>query len=259
MKKTLIALLTLSGMAMGIEIHGLTFEASLASPMQNTANTNQNFYVDTIYSGNWKAVDVYGGFYVTAKGGICTNNKPNSHMSLTFLYLDPSVVFATGNTATAGQIVWPAGVDSYYGITSTSGAWVDINAAYGSNIHVDAMSGGTVYLNEKGSLTSTLSEGNEVHATMLTTDYEGVAGYMLDEETQTLIRTLMVGDFSSWTSPETGIVLDNIDKLDPSKVSYLADETGLYVKYDMGQKTPEPTTGTLSLLALAGLCIRRRK
>ncbi len=54
----------------------------------------------------------------------------------------------------------------------------------------------------------------------------------------------VVADLSALDMNQVGIVWGNKDMLLVGKVV---------------KGVPEPTTGTLSLLALAGLCIRRRK
>ena len=42
-------------------------------------------------------------------------------------------------------------------------------------------------------------------------------------------------------------------------IKYVGDDLAMLTKVATTPSVPEPTTGTLSLLALAGLCIRRRK
>lgn len=144
---------------------------------------------------------------------------------------------------------------------------MDINAAYGSKVRVDQMNNGTVYLNEKGSVTSALSATNTVEATLISDSAlinsmhaAPVAGYSVSDTSEnglyTVTRTLLSGDFSAWTSDDIAsqvkLTYDAAHALD---VQVSATSEGLFVTY----KAPEPATATLSLLALAALAARCKR
>lgn len=263
MKKTLVVLMALCGMAMAadpITLHGVTFAEAPAGPMQNVNPKTGTYYINTSRYGNGNSATTWGGLALMDGAGLKTNSS-NCQWTFTYLYIDPSLSFKLHTSDIAGEINWSTNNNNaYFKMSATEGAWLDINKAYGAyTVVTTAMTNGTVYLNDKGSLTSTLGTTNTVHATMLTTGYDGIAGYAFDDASKTLTRTLLTGDFSAWTAEviESQLKLDNLNGLDASRVSYLGDSTGLYVKYDMS--VPEPATATLSLLALAGLAARRRR
>lgn len=250
MKKTLIALVALSGLAMAdVTLHGITFDGAMSSPMQSIADKTQNFLVDAFYYGNLSSATTYGGFYVTSTGGIKTN-ATGTHTTVTYLYIDPAIVFSTGNTG-AGQIAWSSNsANNYYAISSTEGAWVDIDADYDTKVRVNEMVNGTVYLHSAGYLSGALTGGNKVVVDGLdiSTVIEAPAHHTILDNGH-ITRTLIAGDFSSWTADD----LANVT-IEGGQGYAHADAQGLHVTY-----TPEPATATLSLLALAALANRRKR
>lgn len=257
MKKTIIALLALSGIAMADSItrHSTVFDTEYTTASKITQN-NANIYISGPTSGAsaYTPNTTLGGLYMAEGTGLKFNNS--AQISLNYLYIGADIVFGGHNTNVAGEINWTSGGSLL--INSTEGAWVDVNFSTGNKINTSNMVNGTVYLNDKGSLTSTLPNTNKVEAELLTSGYESISGYSYDDATQVLTRTLMTGDFTAWNPTASNVILTNLQALDPTKVQYIADAQGLRVTYDMSS-VPEPTTGTLSLLALAGLCARRRK
>ncbi len=236
-----------------VTLHDTTFDVELTSPIQNvTSIGTSNCYipVDTTVYGNTTSA---GGLYINAGSGLKINNK--STFTVTYLYIDGSVLVQSSpgsEAVTANQINWSDG-NGKFSITSTTGAWVDINANYSSYISLSNMASGSVYLNTVGALTSTLANSNTVYATALMdlATITSASAYSYDETTQTVTRTLLSGDFSSGTWNSSNVVLSGV-----SNYTVSATASGLTVSYSI----PEPSAfGLLAGVGALALVAARRR
>lgn len=253
MKKTIIVLLALGGIAMGAEvsIHDITFTTTDLTPgiQYWTNRSTSNYYITGGVSwGNGNGGYDFGGLYVDITGGMKFNVGSND-FNVKYLYLASGVKIGNSTGNNAGEINWSNNNGANFIISS--GGWVDINEDYGVKIDASSMASGSIYLNDAGSLTlSSLNNNVTVHANV-------TAG----EE-----RTLIEGDMSNWagsmalTAANNSIALVEGGQLmyatgDLQNLQINATAEGLSYSFAI----PEPTTATLSLLALAGLAARRRR
>ena len=256
MKKTLITLglAAAASSAMGATLHGIEFEAGTSPINSGTNPTTSNFYFseETNPVLGYGPVNTIQGLWIQANAGYKMN--ASAGLNVTYLALDPSIKIAQSNNSEAGALNGSDGANFY--VNMTGSGWVDINADYGTKITVNNMTGGTIYLNDSGALdlgSTTLNSSVTVDCTLTTS---ADTGYSI------LTRTLLTGDFSAWTGT---VNVQGFTQLTEGELAadsscagmytVSATTSGLVVSY----VTPEPTTATLSLLALAGLCVRRRR
>lgn len=257
MEKTIIALLALGSAAMAadVTVNDVTFTTTdLSKGFQNwTDRATNNYYITgAVAWGNGNAGLDFGGLYVANDGGM-KFNVANSDITVKYLYLMSGVeIGATSGSSIVGEINWTN--NSGANFVMADGGWVDINAAYGDKIDASDMTSGSIFLNDAGSLTlSALGNGVTVHANV-------TAG----ED-----RTLISGDMSNWAGNlalktagnsfalvDSGQLIWATGELENIKINATAE--GLSYSFET-PAVPEPTTATLSLLALAGLAARRRK
>lgn len=248
MKKTILSLLVMAGVAMGdITLHGVTF---VTAPNQGAYQSWNN-----LAATNWQLLAsgsqtygnalTIGGLYIAENSGLKVNSGSND-VSLNYLYIDSVIKFATTTAGAVNSVNW-SGNGANASLNIKNGGWVDINNNYATRIDLKNMTTGEVYLNIAGALTLksngsnyTLSDGVAIYATITDTANE---------------RTLLTGDFSNWNG---NVYLMNEDNTAYSGAAYTwkATEAGLQI---VAAPIPEPTTATLSLLALAGLAVRRRR
>lgn len=156
---------------------------------------------------------------------------------------------------------------------------MDINADYGNLINVSQMTSGAIYLNTSGHLNLTdRNNGDAPYALVgdvnIFASFEEVALFGMDDFSRSSEgRTLIDGDLSQWTGTLTltmgkSYATYNSDgKLLKAEGALMdvefdikdSSNSKLFVKTADTPAVPEPTTATLSLLALAGLCARRRR
>ncbi|MBR5876834.1 MAG: PEP-CTERM sorting domain-containing protein [Akkermansia sp.] len=243
MKKRLILFLAVSGLAMGesITLHGVTFTtpSTLGGFHKNTNYSTGNFVIDGAAYGNLGNNPTVGGLYIT-DGSSFRVNGSNNNIVLTYLYMesDDAVIsdyWSGGNTGTIG---W--GNSTSAKIQIKDNGWLDINTSL-SRVDVSKMvNGGSIYLNTNGSLT--LSKAIDTDVTVYAT--------ITDSATE---RTLISANFEGWTG--NVVLLDEQGNVYKSgNYDWEATSAGLMIV-----SIPEPTTATLSLLALAGLAARRRR
>ena len=240
MKKTIIALLALSGIAMAAEYTGaITLPSASTYWHKGTAGDNQSNWADSTSNINITAASVYGTL-------VHPSNAAPGH-----IYYG----CANGNNYASGDVV----------VSTNDDKSINFNtAARGGN-------GG-----EFVALTLSM---DSVLAPRKTTADELVS------VTFTFTNNVAAGAYSAWgytneatevsslAGPTATAVGENTFVLTADKLAEL-DElifvignaktntqvTNLSVTATFAEKSvPEPTTGSLSLLALAGLCARRRK
>lgn len=250
MKKTLLvlSLMGAASAAMGESLHGVDFTSSYG---EITANETSNILVKEGSVGWINGTTTIGGLWVENGAGFKMN--ASGVLYVTYLALGDDIQFSDTADAVMGQVNGSA--KSGFNISIKSGGWVDINADYANRIWLGPMDRGTVYLNEKGcvSVTGTLDSNVLVDATLTAAPNNGY-------EIQT--RTLIRGNFTEWTGT---VRCDGFTQLTEGELTADASCAGMYTVSGtadgliVNYVTPEPTTATLSLLALAGLCARRRR
>ncbi|MDD6813288.1 MAG: PEP-CTERM sorting domain-containing protein [Akkermansia muciniphila] len=246
MKKTLIALMALAGVALGdITLHGVTF---VTAPNQGAYQNWNN-----LGTTNWQLLNsgnetygnalTIGGLYIAENSGLKINNG-SKDVSLNYLYIDSIIKFATTTAGAVNSVNWSTN-EANASLNIKNGGWVDINNDYATRISLENMSTGAVYLNTAGSLTL---KSDGISYTLA----DGVAVYATITDTAN-VRTLLTGDFSNWNGNVYLMAEDNT-AYSGAAYTWKATETGLQII-----AVPEPTTATLSLLALVGLAARRRR
>jgi len=265
MKKasTLIMALFISAMASfaDITIHDVTFTSNLVNGPHTAASgdSDKNYQVvGAQYVGS--TARNYGGFYVADGSGLKFNFDGDTNV--TYLYIGSSVKITTDSIAGVNKINWS---NANRKLNIASGGWVDVDASYTLGINLGNMTAGDIYLNSNGRITSAMNTG-----------FAGTIHAVLENGSTPVLctRTLVAGNFSgrdltNYNFDFGGYELDttgslaaltansSVEELNPFVGKYIvsADSEGIKVTYVM----PEPSTATLSLLALAGLAARRRR
>lgn len=297
MKKTIFTLAALSSLALGETIThvptGTEFtqltETNYSRGINNPlfSDNNNALKADSeptrVFIGGYGAE--WSGIYMAANSGLLIDNKTTLEADLTvkFLYLDEEITSITSSADTekggANMISWARSENNPDPVIYIAdGGWVDINRDYGNNISLKNMTSGTVYLNTHGSLDLTDIETPKSDVATLSTEADlvfepytladgvDIVAELEDLETP---RLLVTGDLSNWKGTLT--LSYGVDKI-VYKGGEVTESTGVLKGYgiDLSNKeggsyvgltsaVPEPTTATLSLLALAGLCVRRRR
>ena len=162
--------------------------------------------------------------------------------TVTYLHIGDGIQLKTSNANSVGSVNWSDTEDtSGFTVSATSGAWVDVNAQFdAADISIGSMTTGSVYLNENGKLA--LSSGETLSESV--TVYADATGISAGET-----RTLITGDFSSWTG--------TVDFGDVENVRVVKSADGL----SLVAAIPEPSAfGLLAGLgALALVASRRRR
>ncbi len=262
MKKTLILFACVSGVAFAavpatvntVTVHGITFtnQWNPGAAFQNQYPATNSYLIETGVSGFGNFTDSQGMYF--QEGSSFRFNTGGDKVVIDYLYIGGTMGLNFGNiTPQAGQITWnnEAGAFRISNLTTGTQEWVDINADYGTNIILTDMDGGSLYLNDFGTLNSVLGNTNTIYANALTTGIENSSLYTMNAD-GSITRKLMSGNYSNWDG--------TINLGDVTDFTVTHDSTGLSVTYNLpGSQVPEPATATLSLLALAGLAARRRR
>lgn len=285
MQKSLIAFLVLSALAQGsdsntITIHGTEFTTD--SPGPRGIDTSKNWALSetytwmTMFSADYGEVPTCNGFYLEAGSGLRIYNAGErvDDIAVSYLYLDEAIKIADNENLTGQQVDTPNLINWFHPennkgntITIQDGGWVDINANYGNLINLSAMTtGGGIYLNTGGYLDLTDNNNNDKAYTL---DDDVIIYVTLTEDVTE--RTLLGGDLSGWGGKvhftleddyaiyQNGELLESTGALQGLVIDISADTSAISYKIGTSSTVPEPTTATLSLLALAGLAARRRR
>ncbi len=258
MKKTITSLMALSMVSVAsaeVTAHGTSFNVSIdsAKAIQNVASPANTNYEILHWDGDaaWTNASVTNvkGLYFHDNAGLKFNHY--SAVTVTYLHIGDGIVMKGSESNVQKQINWsyPGLYKSGFSMSSTEGAWLDINSDFGALISLSNLTNGSVYLNDFGTLSGvTLADSNTVYANALTLSELPTESDLYTVSGTTVTRTLLEGDFSNWNG---NVVLSGVADYTVNKTA-----TGLTVTYS---GVPEPTTATLSLLALAGLAARRRR
>ena len=180
------------------------------------------------------------GLYLDDNVGVKFN--ATGRTTVTYLYVGDGIQLKTGTGNVAGAVNWSNTNDACgFTVSATEGAWVDVNAQFdATDINIGNMTTGSVYLNENGQLA--LSSGGTLSNSV--TVYADASGIAAGET-----RTLITGDFSSWTG--------TVDFGSVENVSVVKSADGL----SLVAAIPEPSAfGLLAGLgALALVASRRRR
>lgn len=244
-----------------ITLHDVTFTSDLTNGPHNTARNDANKYYQ-VNGGQYVggSVRTYGGFYVANGSGLKFNFAEDTNV--TYLYIGDSVKIMSDSAQGTNKINWSI---SNLEFNVASGGWVDVNATYALGINLGNMTAGDIYLNGKGTITSAMNIGfaGTIHAAL---EYRNTPVLC----TRTLVAGNFSGrdltnyhfDFGGYELDTTGNLAaltadSSVEDLKPFVGKYIvsADNQGIKVSY----VTPEPSTATLSLLALAGVAARRRR
>lgn len=239
MKKTMIALIALAGAAMATE--------QLDSFAQ-IANNNQGGFVgftfklsDAWLTSSSTETEDYSAFELTS----ITLQAAETWYRLYDANNDSGLVVLNSSNAVVGKSTWDptigSKVDNSYSLTysflSTYGEGDTSTTA--STLTLDLDAGYTVLIYGNKSAFDNLSVG-----TTITT----FSGSQNPSETAPIVAGGLRIDYDA--NGTSGVMLNNAGS---------TDVTALPVVSFNGKLVPEPTTATLSLLALAGLAARRRR
>lgn len=270
MKKTLITLMALSGaLSTGYAAETtITLNGNSSGTIQFTGSSTYDTYVyDTVANASVAKLEPYSG------GASMKTVKLNVAKDVTLTVSDYVKLNNKAQTNVTGLITLEDGaklsVTNYIQFNSANG-----NSGNSTTGVITLGKGATITANSidfvdgqsKQSLTLNALFSDE---NMLNLESEAVAGTIY---TQNLI-TLTNGIRYMGAITSTNLILNNISQLDAlgyTNVGYITSadklEKGQYglVYTNSGMKLaaaaiPEPTTATLSLLALAGLAARRRR
>lgn len=256
MKKTLIALLALGSMAMADDVltsvDQWTFDENLESAHGRTFSTQQ---VTTNYTEGALELTLKkngtSGIYLPDPNGLGLASNWALQLTCTISLGNPTgtaqVLACLDNKSDGTQLaIANTSQSGVYGFAVAPGfkewdghAHSNIVAAINTPMVLTLMNyNGALYLAQ-----------DDKWATFGTEDSVSVGSMELDK------LTLGFGQNGENGLSSQTIMIDNLSvyQFDPEKASVTQ------VKSALMSNIPEPTTGTLSLLALAGLCIRRRK
>lgn len=273
MKKTLIALLALSGMAMaaGIETTTLAEYDFANSSLAPSAGTMKDSAETLSISGGWTAND---GYVLCDKQGQYNGlYSGDSHAPIFKTTVEDWMVSITSTLKTGANArgFLQLGSSDYPGYTSAYGLYVGNGSGDRGVI-------GIQFGADTARFALTLTKANELKITIGDTENTYALAHY-DDKLHFYINDVDVTTYLAEVSGKTGDATDfqkvfqglNQTGVAVAKIGY-ANEIGNLQGADAGTQisslivstvttppVPEPTTGTLSLLALAGLCARRRK
>ena len=242
MKKTLIALMALAGVAVA--------DVTLVEMDFTTLTGNSN---DNLPAG-WSAGQYNGNgnvpYYTFGENGAVVGQPWKQNYLFTNLNIDSQ------EKATISFTLYNSGEDTGNMFYLSSGTYsIVIGNSYNSNSEIYV---GT--LNEAvGRDYVCFQPGTKINPTVLanTTNYNvsGDISYTLTMLDGNMTIDVTVGDGGKWST-----TIQGMDDVMFNQIGFLTDgATGTAGVKDVTVSVPEPTTATLSLLALAGLAVRRRR
>lgn len=273
MKKTLITLMALSGaLSTGYAAETtITLNGNSSGTIQFTGSSTYDTYVyDTVANASVAKLEPYSG------GASMKTVKLNVAKDVTLTVSDNIKLNNKAITDVTGLITLADGA------TLSVKNYIQFNSENGTLLNKDNTTTGVITLGKGATITASSidfvnGQSNQsltlnalfTDEIMLNLVDEAVAGTIY---TQNLI-TLTNGIKNMGAITSTNLILNNISQLDElgyTNVGYITSadklEKGQYglVYTNSGMKLaaaaiPEPTTATLSLLALAGLAARRRR
>lgn len=248
MKRTLIALLSLASLS-----YGTTTDATFT----HSTNNNQGGYAGFTFnlSDNWltaspAVTDEYSAFELTS----ITLQGAETWFRLYNASNDSGLVILNSSNAVVGKSNWDPTIGSATTVTNSNGATANSHPITYSFLTTTVVGETTT---TASSLTLDLDSnykvviyGNKTAFDNLTvgTTLTSLAGSERPSETAPIVAAGLRLDYNA--SNTTGVMIGS---------GGAADATAFPVVSFSGKLVPEPTTATLSLLALAGLAARRRR
>ncbi len=229
--------------------------------------------------GDTKVLRAYGDAVLTLDGGIKLSSKGTS--AATAARFEGNLTAGTSATGSGHQSL--DFVQGNFDITSESwnaNAGITVGSIAGSDV-TSLYQTASVTLND---IESTVGETTTFNSNSLTfyansmsdsSVIEAMAGVSLELESLTIVNVYLAGDDSMYETlyfldalkadyfdaDNTGITynlyLDGVAYEQHDEFKIVHDSTGIYLS--TGKHIPEPSTATLSLVALAGLLARRRR
>ena len=248
MKKTIIALMALAGVAMAdsIVLDDASWvtdgKATVADGTISTGYTN--WQVDTASYTLGKTLSYTQKDTLTFSFSATSNGTGNSMLTLALIGTTKAIVVGHGTYDKPADELQAAVTDNLtangYGFASTNPG-DDIQLTPGATL-----SGGM----PAGGATTTISgsiawDGNSYSLTLSSSAVENVMSYDLGITTLDLSKIMVTLEGGNGADTEGGWAM--------------ASMSNLSISAPAAPAAPEPTTATLSLLALAGLAARRRR
>ncbi len=256
MKKTLITLAALvAGSASALAEGTLVWDLTV---------TNDGFKVTDAAGGDYTSLEVTQNT-ATISDGVCTTNGTDNRVYIT----DSASSITMGTSFSFVVQGGLAETPSQWGVLFGFGELNNWNI----KVNYDSSNGGSLGFAPEGYQLVSNSRGGEI----TTDDGTYIVTYAMQEDNSAKVSlyqggTLIATATQPSTHTQTGEVLDIFSlggrplSTNNNLTSFSFDNVQLYEGVlsagqiaSLSGVTPEPTTATLSLLALAGLCARRRR
>ncbi len=250
MKKTIIALMALAGVAAADSITPITSgDFTIGSNRGgNSIAQDKEAGTLTLVASNWNQAYAH---FTLSEAIILTDVTDTISISYNIAATDSDTlvtgaIIGSGKAIVAGHGQYkgtPQGVQ--YGITdNVSGNWYNLQGANTGGVYVAGTNVPGIF-----STTAPLTLNTDI---------------AWDADKAQFVATLSYGDNKTvMTTYDLGTTY-SLDKLvfsmdGPNGANSILSVSGLNITYSVAPSIPEPTTATLSLLALAGLAARRRR
>ena len=245
MKATLITLIAMAGVASAMteqEAQNIISSATIINDTYDFQDNQKNFTVIGVVD-----LDAYAQLRPT----LSSSNRPRI---MTFTDSQGNVLGARfGDTRDMYNCLFITDLND--SPRTNAGAWNNIQ-----NIGKSGATGTDLYIGNAKSMAITLGysgPNGDNQGTQLVFSYTNLEG-----EPTTVIRNdaglrWAANTLETFDLAEASSVFSKVYMIEGIK--YVGEDLAMLTKVATTPSVPEPTTGTLSLLALAGLCIRRRK